>query len=180
MITGNFDLSSPGTWDATRAAMNEAIDLAAVIGGCAYFTPGRRDGRSFDELDRITRRGGRPVRGVRTVAGSASGHRAIAAHRRVVRAHACATASTSPNAPGSTRCRPRQLLDGARLRGQRPPSRSPHRGRAVRRCGLRLAGQPPPGGRAVPGDGDLPISRFFEAALDAGYTGPSSWKRWAP
>ena len=54
---------------------------------------------------------------------------------------------------------------------------------SVRRAGSRIAAvqfadavfgtpqQPPPGGRAVPGDGDLPISRFFEAALDAGYTG---------
>ena len=54
---------------------------------------------------------------------------------------------------------------------------------SVRRAGSRIAavqfadavfgspGQPPPGGRAVPGDGDLPISRFLEAALDAGYTG---------
>jgi sugar phosphate isomerase/epimerase len=31
--------------------------------------------------------------------------------------------------------------------------------------------EPSPGGRAVPGDGDLPIADFFRAALDAAYTG---------
>jgi sugar phosphate isomerase/epimerase len=31
--------------------------------------------------------------------------------------------------------------------------------------------QPSAGGRAVPGDGDLAIGSFIEAALDAGYTG---------
>src|SRR5439155_1598460 len=45
-----FDLSDSGSWDATRAQITEAVDLAAEIGGCTYFTPGRRDGRSFDEL----------------------------------------------------------------------------------------------------------------------------------
>jgi sugar phosphate isomerase/epimerase len=53
----------------------------------------------------------------------------------------------------------------------------------VRRNGARIAAvqfadaifgtlrEPTPGGRAVPGDGDLPIASFIEAALDAGYTG---------
>src|SRR4029077_1283074 len=50
LITSMFELGAPETWDANRATMNEAIDLAAVIGGCTYFTPGRRDGRTFDEL----------------------------------------------------------------------------------------------------------------------------------
>ena len=33
-----------------RADINRAIDLAAQVGGVPYFTPGRRDGRTFDEL----------------------------------------------------------------------------------------------------------------------------------
>jgi sugar phosphate isomerase/epimerase len=53
----------------------------------------------------------------------------------------------------------------------------------VRRAGPRIAavqfadavfgtlGQPPPGGRAVIGDGDLPIDAFIVAALESGYTG---------
>ena len=53
----------------------------------------------------------------------------------------------------------------------------------VRRAGSRIAvvqfadalfgtpQQPSPGGRAVPGDGDLAIGSFIEAAVDAGYTG---------
>ena len=50
VITGNFDLSDPESWEATRATVNDAVDLAADLGGCTYLTPGRRDGRSFDEL----------------------------------------------------------------------------------------------------------------------------------
>jgi sugar phosphate isomerase/epimerase len=30
---------------------------------------------------------------------------------------------------------------------------------------------PSPGGRCVPGDGDLPLDRFIRAALDGGYSG---------
>ena len=53
----------------------------------------------------------------------------------------------------------------------------------VRRAGARIAvvqfsdavfgttEQPSPGGRVVPGDGDLALDAFIEAALDAGYTG---------
>ena len=50
IITGNFDLAAPESWDATRAELRRTLDLAAEIGGCVYCTPGRRDGRSFDEL----------------------------------------------------------------------------------------------------------------------------------
>lgn len=50
VITASFDLSTPETWAATRAAINDAVDVAKEVGGCVYFTPGRRDGRSFDEL----------------------------------------------------------------------------------------------------------------------------------
>jgi len=50
VIATMFELSDPASWDATRAAFNDSIDLAAELGGCTYFTPGRRDGRSFDEL----------------------------------------------------------------------------------------------------------------------------------
>ncbi len=50
VIAARFDLSAAETWGATRMAINEAIDLAGDIGGCVYFTPGRRDGRTFDEL----------------------------------------------------------------------------------------------------------------------------------
>ena len=87
VITGQFDLSAPGTWNVTRVAMNEAIDLAAVIGGCTYFTPGRRDGRSFDELTESLAEAVAPCGAYARVAGGASRHRAIAAHGRVVCAH---------------------------------------------------------------------------------------------
>ena len=50
MITGTSTSARRKRGTPTGPTMNDAIDLAAVIGGCTYFTPGRRDGRSFDEL----------------------------------------------------------------------------------------------------------------------------------
>ena len=32
--------------------------------------------------------------------------------------------------------------------------------------------KPSPGGRVVPGDGDLDVEAFIEAAVDSGYSGP--------
>jgi sugar phosphate isomerase/epimerase len=46
VITRSIDLGAPETWDESRAAIDDTIDLAAEIGGCTYFTPGRRDGTS--------------------------------------------------------------------------------------------------------------------------------------
>ena len=65
-----------------------------------------------------------------------------------------------------------QLLDGTRSRGHgaprrrapSPSSRSPTRSSA-------RSSEPSPGGRVVPGDGDLALDGFIEAALDAGYRG---------
>src|SRR4029453_19537251 len=43
IITGNFDLAAPETWDATRAEINRTLALAAELGGSVYCTPARRD-----------------------------------------------------------------------------------------------------------------------------------------
>ena len=46
IITRNFDLSAPDSWDATGADINRATTWLSEMGGVPYFTPGRRDGRS--------------------------------------------------------------------------------------------------------------------------------------
>jgi sugar phosphate isomerase/epimerase len=151
--------------------VNDAVDLAAEIGGCAYFTPGRRDGRSFDEL-------------------TASLAEAVApcgeyARSRDVRIAIEPSLRTDVSFVHTFR----DGLDVAEAAGidviadlgncwmERDYEAT------VRRAGPRIAAvqfadalfgtsrEPSPGGRAVPGDGDLPIRAFFEAALDAGYTG---------
>ncbi|HSA53810.1 MAG TPA: TIM barrel protein, partial [Yinghuangia sp.] len=60
VITGNFDLAAPETWDSTRVFVKRAIDVAADIGGTPYFTPGAGDGRSVDELAAVLARAVEP------------------------------------------------------------------------------------------------------------------------
>jgi sugar phosphate isomerase/epimerase len=171
IITGNFDLSSPETWDKTRAAINQAVDVAAVIGGCVYFTPGRRDGRSFDELTASLAEAVAPC--------------AAYAPRRSVRLAIEPSLRTDVSYVHT-------LRDGLEVAERAGIDVIADLGNCwmerdyedtVRRAGRRIAavqfadavfgmvGQPPPGGRAVIGDGDLPVRRFLEAALEAGYEG---------
>jgi sugar phosphate isomerase/epimerase len=172
VITGSFDLSSPDTWDATRAQVNDAVDLAAEIGGCTYFTPGRRDGRSFDELTASLAEAVAPcaeharARGVRI---------AIEPSLRtdVSYVHTLRDGLDVAEAAGID-----VIADLGNCWMERDYEQT------VRRGGDRIAvvqfadavfgtsKEPPPGGRAVPGDGDLGVASFFRAALDAGYTGP--------
>jgi sugar phosphate isomerase/epimerase len=171
VITGQFDLSAPGTWNVTRVAMNEAIDLAAVIGGCTYFTPGRRDGRSFDELTESLAEAVAPC-------GAYARSRGV---RLAIEPSLRTDVSFVHTLRDGTDVAERAGIDVVADLGNCWMERNYEE--SVRRAGSRIAavqfadavfgspGHPPPGGRAVPGDGDLPISRFFEAALDAGYTG---------
>jgi sugar phosphate isomerase/epimerase len=171
VITLCFDLSAPHTWDATRAQMKSAIDLAAEIGGCTYFTPGRRDGRSFDELTASLAEAVAPCAEYAAAAGV---RLAIEPSLRtdVSFVHTLRDALDVVDAAGID-----VIADLGNCWMERDYEDT------VRRAGPRLAvvqfadavfgtqREPPPGGRAVPGDGDLPIARFLEAALDAGYTG---------
>ena len=120
----------------------------------------------------VPRRRGRAVRHVRAATGRPARHRAVAADRRLLRAHL----PRRHRRRGASRDRRhrghRQLLDGTRRARTR-----------VRRAGSRIAvvqfsdavfgttEHPSPGGRVVPGDGDLALDAFIEAALDTGYTG---------
>jgi sugar phosphate isomerase/epimerase len=171
VISGNFDLSAPATWDARRAEISGAIDLAAELGGCVYITPGRRDGRSFDELTASLADAAAPClahaasRGVRL---------AIEPSLRtdVSYVHTLRDAIDVCDATGLS-----LIADLGNCWAERDYEAT------VRRAGSRIAavqfadavwgrpGEGPPGGRAVPGDGDLAISTFLGAAVDAGYTG---------
>jgi sugar phosphate isomerase/epimerase len=171
VITGSFDLSTPDSWDATRAAVNDAVDLAAEIGGCAYFTPGRRDGRSFDELTQSLAEAVAPCV---DYARSRDVRIAIEPSLRtdVSFVHTLRDGLDVAEAAGID-----VIADLGNCWMERDYEAT------VRRAGPRIAAvqfadalfgtsrEPSPGGRAVPGDGDLPIRAFFEAALDAGFTG---------
>ena len=180
VITRNFDLSAPDSWEANRAEVNAAVDLAATTGGCVYFTPGRRDGRSFDELTASLAEAVAPCA---AHAGSKGVRLAIEPSLRtdVSFVHTLRDGLDVAEAAGID-----IIADLGNCWMERDYEAT------VRRAGPRLAcvqfadavfgtaKEPPPGGRAVPGDGDLPIDRFIQAALDAGYTGPFELEQVGP
>jgi sugar phosphate isomerase/epimerase len=172
ITTRHFDLSNSSTWAQTQGQVIDAIDLASVVGGCVYLTPGRRDGRSFDEL-------------------TASLSEAIApcaAHSRKRNIRLAIEPSLRTDVSFVHR-----LADGLDVAIQANIDVIADLGNCwmerdyedtVRRAGRRIAvvqfadavfgsaDRPPPGGRAVPGDGDLPIDDFIRATVAAGYAGP--------
>ena len=137
VITRMFDLSDPTRWDATRKTVNDAIDLAAEVGGCTYFTPGRRDGRSFDELAASFADAVAPCAKYAESRGVPARDRAVVAHRRVLRAHPPRRHRRRRARRDRRDRRPRQLLDGTRRGGHRAARRRAHRRRPVLRRGLR-------------------------------------------
>ena len=171
IITSNFDLSAPATWDATRANINDTVDLAAVVGGCTYFTPGRRDGRSFDELAASLADAVAPC----VEYAAAKGVRL--AIEPSLRTDQSFVHTLRDGLDVADRAGIGIIADLGNCWIERDYEAT------VRRAGSRIASvqfadalfgtpqEPSPGGRAVPGDGDLPIADFFRAALDAGYTG---------
>lgn len=180
VITRSFDLSAPHTWDGTRLELEAAVDLAGVIGGCVYFTPGRRDGRSFDELTKSLAEAVAPSV---TYAASRGVRLAIEPSLRtdVSFVHTLRDGLDVAEAAGID-----IIADLGNCWMERDYEDT------VRRAGSRIAcvqfadaifgtaKEPPPGGRAVPGDGDLRIDRFIEAAVDAGYTGPFELEQVGP
>jgi len=171
VITRMFELGAPETWDANRAIVNDAIDLAAVIGGCTYFTPGRRDGRSFDELTASL------AEAVAPCAAYAESRGVRLAIEPSLRTDVSFVHTLRDGTEVAERAGIDVIADLGNCWMERDYEAT------VRRSGARIAAvqfadaifgtanEPPPGGRAVPGDGDLPIRTFLEAALDAGYSG---------
>lgn len=171
LITSNFDLAAPGGWDATRERINGLVDLAAQVGGCPYFTPGPRDGRSVRELAAALAEAVAPCV---AYAGSRGVRLAIEPTLRPDRSFV------------------HTVRDGIRVAEQAGVGLVVDLGNCwaeddlavtLRRAGSLIAvvqvcdavtdaARPPaPGDRAVPGDGNLAVDAFVEAALDGGYTG---------
>jgi len=171
VITGNFDLSAPEGWDATRASVNDALDLAAEVGGCVYLTPGRRDGRSFDEL----------AASLADAVAPCVDHAASLGVRLAIepslRTDQSFVHTLRDGLDVAERAGIGVIADLGNCWMERDYEDT------VRRAGSRIAAvqfadavfgtpqQPSPGGRAVPGDGDLDVAGFLRAALDAGHTG---------
>jgi sugar phosphate isomerase/epimerase len=171
VITSMFDLADPTTWDATRGAVDDSIDLAAELGGCTYFTPGRRDGRTFDELAASL------AEAVAPCVKYAESRGVMLAIEPSLRTDVSFVHTLRDGTDVAARAGIGVIADVGNCWMERDPEES------VRRAGERLAvfqlsdavygtfERPSPGGRVVPGDGDLALDEFVRAALDAGYTG---------
>ncbi|MFM5907386.1 MAG: sugar phosphate isomerase/epimerase family protein [Novosphingobium sp.] len=172
LIVGSYDLASPASWDATRASHREAIDLVAGIGGHSiYFTPGRTLRLNWQEDAGLLAEAAAP-----TVAyGREKGVKvAIEPTQRtsVSFITSLADAVDMADMSGLT-----IVADFANIWTQRDL------GQVFRRAMPHIAliqiddviigssGRPAPGGRAHIGKGELPVKRFMQDVLDAGYAG---------
>jgi sugar phosphate isomerase/epimerase len=172
IITGNFDLAAPDTWETTRTELRRTIDLAAEIGGCVYCTPGRRDGRSFDAL---TTAFADAIAPCAEYAASAAVALAIEPSLRTDQSYV----HTLRDAIDVVDAADVALIADLGNCWMERDYEATVRGAGDRVAVVQFADavwgtvqEPAPGGRAVPGDGDLDIAAFFRAALDAGYAGP--------
>jgi sugar phosphate isomerase/epimerase len=171
LITGNFTLADPATWDATRATIREVIDLAAAVGGVPYFTPGPGDGRPASELAAVLAEAVAPCvayaadRGVRLAIEPTLRPDRSFVHTLGEGAKVAETAGLDLVADlGNCWAEP-DLADTIR---QAAPAIAVVQLADV----VTQPGPPPPGDRAVPGDGILDIVGFVRAAVAAGYAGP--------
>jgi sugar phosphate isomerase/epimerase len=169
--TGCFDLAARETWDETRTRVNDAIDLASTFGGCVYFTSGRRDGRTFAELtDSLADAIGPCVeyaasRGVKLAIEASLRTDVSYVHTLRDGLDVADRAGIDVIADLGNCWMERDYEDTVR--------RAASRIAAVQICDAIFGTKenPSPGGRVVPGDGDVPIDSFVKAAIDAGYAG---------
>ena len=171
LITSNFNLSAPDSWAATRERINGLVDLAVQVGGCPYFTPGPGDGRSVAQA-------------------TAAFVEAVAPCVTYADSHGVRLAIEPTTRPDRSFIH--TLRDGIRVAEAAGVGLVVDIGNCwadddlpitLRQAGSLIAmvqvcdivvdaaGAPGPGDRAVPGDGNLAIDAFIEAALAAGYTG---------
>ncbi|MBL7502725.1 sugar phosphate isomerase/epimerase [Frankia sp. CNm7] len=172
VITNMFDLGAPETWDATRREVNQAVELAAVGGGCVYFTPGTAPGRSFDEL----------TAALADAVAPCLAHAVSQGVRLAIEPTQRTDRSFVHTLPDAIKVADRTGL--ALIVDLGNCWREPDLAAAIHQVGDRLAAAQlcdvitheraglPTGTRVVPGEGDMPVETFLRAVLETGYTGP--------
>jgi sugar phosphate isomerase/epimerase len=168
VITKQFDLARPATWDANRKLINDAIDIAAELGGIVYLTPGRRDGRTFDALvDAL-------ATAVAPCAAYGASRSVTLAFEPTLRTDASFVHTIRDAIDVADRTELSLVADIGTCWMERDYDK------ALRKAGSRIAivqlcdaivNTDVPSGNLVTGDGELPIREFVEATLDAGYSG---------
>lgn len=173
LITEQFDLAAPETWEETRARHRLAIDLMARHGGRSiYFTPGRTTGAAWrEDADRLAEAIGPTV--------------AYGKERGVI-----AAIEPSLRTSVSFVNTLRDAIDVAEATGiclvadfgnmwmerdfRETVARAVPHIALMQICDVVIgsSGRPAPGGRVHLGDGELPLRRMMQDVLDAGYAGP--------
>ena len=150
IITGNFDLSTPASWDADpghhqRHARPRSRDRRVRV---LHPRPARWP--LVRRAHRIARRRGGALRRLCRVPSACGSRSSRHCAPTVVRAHAPRRRRSRRIAPASTvDRRPRQLLDGARLRGDGPalPATASLRCSSPTPCGARCSSRRPAAAR---------------------------------
>jgi sugar phosphate isomerase/epimerase len=172
LITESFDLCDPESWDATRAAHRDAIDLMARHGGHSiYFTPGRTTTISWQEdFDRL-------AEAIAPTVAYGREKGVLAAIEPTQRTSSSFVTTLRDAVDVAERTGVSIVADFASIWMERDLRDVLHR--AMPHVALMQIddiviggrGRPAPGGRVHIGDGELPIHRMMQDVLDAGYTG---------
>lgn len=172
LIVGGYDLAVPASWEAARDGHREAIDLVAGIGGHSiYFTPGRTVRLDWEEDARLLAEAVKP-----TVAyGREKGVKvAIEPTQRTSVSFITSLADAIDMAEMSGLT---IVADFANIWTQRGLAQvfqqaMPHVALIqIDDVVIGSTGRPAPGGRAHIGKGELPVQRFMQDVIAAGYTG---------
>lgn len=170
MITASFDLADPASWERSHAVQRAAIDLMAGHGGHSiYFTPGRTTGARWrEDLDRL-------ADALAPIVEYARGKGVLAAIEPSLRPSLSFVNNLRDAVLVAERTGIKLVADFGNMWMERDfreimAEAMPHI--ALVQIGDIVVGSranPPPGGRAHIGEGELPIRRMIEDVLDAGY-----------
>lgn len=172
LITEGFDLAAPETWEGTRAAQRQALDLMARHGGHSiYFTPGRTTGAQWrEDLERLADAVAPTVAYSREVG-------VLAAIEPSLRTSVSFVNTLRDAIDMAERTGVKIVADFGNMWMERDfdltlTRAMPHI--ALMQIGdivIGASGRPAPGGRAHIGEGELPLLRMMRDVLNAGYTG---------
>jgi sugar phosphate isomerase/epimerase len=167
-----FELAQPGTWDARRAALDAAVDVAAeVSAGCLFITAGAPGSLEFDDAVRALASAVDPVheraaeRGVAVaIENSNPMRRDVGFVHTLTDTVEVARRLELGVVVEVTNCWFERHLRAAIAAGV-------DTFRVVQISDY-VVGDTTASERAVPGDGDIPLARLIAATVEAGFTGP--------
>lgn len=172
VIWGRFDLTHPENWEVDRAMLADSIAIASAMGGCVYGTTGRGRFGEWDDNVRAFAEAIAPC----IEAGRRSGVRLAfepSLRPQISFAHTLTDARDIADKTGIG-----LVVDVGNCWMERDIER------VIRDLGSHIAlvqlsdfaigtfERPGERDKVLPGMGELPLHRFIEAALAAGYDGP--------